>query len=93
MIEMLRYIVKKCSLLLLIAFFLERSYEIIGKYLKQPTYFDTHFVPQYHASFPALTVCSLNGYKLDVLQVRCYLILFNFKLFVFYINLYEMFKL
>ena len=57
-------------LLILIIVFLERSYEIIRKYQKHPTYIETHFVPQYHASFPAITVCALHGYKSEVLEVK-----------------------
>ena len=63
-------------LLLLITVFLERSYEIIRKYQKHPTYIETHFVPQYHASFPAITVCALHGYKSEVLEVKLYVLYF-----------------
>ena len=67
---MLSFFLKKASLLVLLIIFIERAYEILGKFSQHPTYFDIHFVPQYHASFPALTVCSLKGYKLEVLQVK-----------------------
>ena len=65
---------------ILIIVLLERSYEIIRKYQKHPTYIETHFVPQYHASFPAITVCALHGYKSKVLEVKIYFLYFLCKI-------------
>ena len=68
--DIFSFFLKKVSLLVLSIIFIERAYEVIGKYVQHPTYFDIHYVPQYHASFPALTVCPSNGYKSKVLQVN-----------------------
>ena len=68
--DVLNFCIKKVSLLVLLIIFIERVYEVIRKFVQYPTYFDIHFVPQYHASFPALTVCSLKGYKSKALQVN-----------------------
>ena len=69
-LEILRSVIGKVALTVLIVVFLERTYKIINNFLRDPTSFETHYVPQYHANFPALTLCPMNGYKLEVLQVK-----------------------
>ena len=69
-LEILRSVIGRVALTVLIVVFLERTYKIIENFLRDPTYFETHYVPQYHADFPALTLCPMSGYKLQVLQVK-----------------------
>ena len=39
-------------------------------YLEKPTYTESHLVRQYHADFPAMSICSdSGGFKEEVLQV------------------------
>ena len=78
-LKLLGSAIGKVSLAVLIFIFLERTYRIMHKFLSDPTYFETHYVPQYHAHFPAVTVCPLTGYKLAVLQV-----IHGIKLFLYY---------
>ena len=54
--------------------FIWLSYEAHGclkEYSKKPTYTETHIVQQYHAAFPALSMCTMpNGYKEDIVKVK-----------------------
>ena len=42
----------------------------IDLYVTKPTYTSSHLVPQYHAEFPALSICSSShNFKEDILKV------------------------
>ena len=71
-LEILRSGIGKVALVVLIGFLLERTCGIVKEFLREPTYFETQYVPQYHADLPALTICPLYGYKSSVLKVICF---------------------
>ena len=60
----------KLALITLVAYTLERTYGTFDNYFRYPTYFETRYVSQFYAQTPAFTMCSLRGYKSDVLMVR-----------------------
>ena len=69
-LEIFRSIIGKVAPVVLSLCLLERTYGIVKEFLREPTYFETQYVPQYHADFPALTVCPFYGYKASVLEVN-----------------------
>ena len=71
-LEILRSIIPKVALVVLVGFLLERTYGIVDNFLSEPTYFETQYVPQYHADLPALTICPLYGYKSSLFKVKCF---------------------
>ena len=71
-LEILHSVIGKVALVVLTGFLLERTYGTVKEFLSEPTYYETQYVPQYHAAFPALTICPLYGYKPSVLKVVIY---------------------
>ena len=59
-----------CFVILIIVFVIE-IYNAIHHYLERPTYTESHLVRQYHADFPAISICSdSGGFKQDILKVN-----------------------
>ena len=66
----LRLVYYGCFALLAIILIVQISV-CIDVYLQKPTYTESHLVPQYHAEFPALSICSSStSFKEDILKVR-----------------------
>ena len=68
--KVLKWMYYICFVILIIVFVIE-IYNAIHHYLERPTYTESHLVRQYHADFPAISICSdSGGFKQDILKVN-----------------------
>ena len=68
--KVLKWMYYICFVILIIVFVIE-IYNAIHHYLERPTYTESHLVRQYHADFPAISICSdSGGFKQDILKVK-----------------------
>jgi hypothetical protein len=59
-----------CVFVFLCALLLLQVHNTVTNYLEMPTYTSSNLVRQYHAEFPALSICDQNrGFKADILKV------------------------
>ena len=59
-----------CCFVFLSALLVLQVTKTVTRYLEKPTYTSSHLVRQYHAEFPALSICDKSrGFKEEILKV------------------------
>ena len=62
-----------CAFVCLCALLVLQVQNTVARYLTKPTYTSSRLVRQYHAAFPALSICDRSrGFKEDILKVFFY---------------------